>query len=309
MTRFCFLFLLLGFSLAQGVAAPLKIGILLKDRNLFWAQAEKGAIAAAQAGGVELIIKAPSVPNSLTQQLTLLAALSTESLDALIVAPLSAPEFREPLAGFRAKGVKIVALDTNAPDDLAAVYIGYNQTTMAEAAARFIGQIAPADAPIAMMRATSIEGMSVREKSLIATLRAIRGKSTIYHDIISGSERNDDYEKLLVLLKRHPDAKLVCTPFSDSSMAMIKVIREKHLEGKVLHVGFGSGLPAEVFQALEDGAMQGWIAQQPKLIGSLGVEAAIALAAGKNVPGSPDVPYFIVTQADLTKPEIVALRN
>src|SRR6478736_1807023 len=121
---FCVMAVLSGTA---GSAAPMKIGVLLKDRDLFWATAEKGAVAAGQAAGVEVIVKAPLVPNALGQQLAMLNALAKEQLDALVIAALTADDLKEPLAALAAKGVKIVVLETRLPDGIGRTYLGYNQ--------------------------------------------------------------------------------------------------------------------------------------------------------------------------------------
>jgi len=77
----------------------------------------------------------------------------------------------------------------------------------------------------------------------------------------------------------------------------------------VLHFGFGTGLPAEVVEAIENGVTQVWIAQQPKMFGVRGVEAAVALVAGKPVPPVIDVDYCVVTKENLHDPKIQALRR
>lgn len=300
-------------SVAPVFAAPMKIGVLLKDRDLFWSAAEKGAIAAGKAAGVELIIKAPLVPNALSQQLAMLNALAKEPLDALVIAALTTDDFKEPLDALAAKGTKIVVLETKLPAGLGQTYLGYNQVLMAEDAARFFASLVHDGDKAAMMRAISIEasvdGMTPRERTLVTTFKKLQPKVSLYSDVVAGSERQDDYAKSLLLLERHPDIRAVCTPFSASSMAMIRAIKDKGLAGKVLHVGFGSSLPDAVIEAIESGAMQGWIAQQPRLFGSKGVEAAIKLVQGKPVPAAIDVPYFIVTPANLKDPQVQALRN
>lgn len=287
----------------------MKIGVLLKDRDLFWSAAEKGAIEAGQAAGVELIVKAPLVPNSLSQQLAMLNALVKEPLDALVIAPLTADDFRPAIEALRAKGTKIVALDTRLSDGLADVYVGYNQAVMAEDAARFFAGLVPEGERGALLRANSIEGMSEREKTLIATFRNLRGQAALYTDIVAGSEKQDDYEKSVMLLERHGNIKAVCTPFTAASLAMIKAIRDKGLAGKVLQVGFGSSLPDAVVEAIDSGAMACWVAQQPKYIGSKGVEAAVDLLSGKSVPHDLDVTYFLVTKANLRSPQVQAMRE
>lgn len=299
---------LVVFSAASALAAP-RIGVLLRDQDIFYGSVKVGAAEAGAAAGAEMLIKAPQMANSLSQQLAMLAALDKEPLDALIASPLTADEFKEPLAKFAARGVKIVLIETVMPEGTANTYLGYNQKEMAETAARLFARLVQDGDEVAMMRANSLERVSLREKTLLATIHELLPKSTVHADIMAGATKGDDYEKSLLLLERHPAIKAVCTPFSASSIGMIKALQEKKLTGKVLHVGFGTGLPPAAAEALESGAMQGWIAQQPKLFGSRGVEAAIDLINGKTVPATIDVQYFVVTKANLQEPAIVALRN
>lgn len=294
---------------AQLLGAPAKIGVLLKDRDLFWSAAEKGAVAAAKAAGAEITVKAPPVPNSLAQQLAMLNALTKEPLDALVIAPLTTDEFVAPLTALRAKGVKIVTLDTALPTGVADVHVGYNQAVMAEDAARFFAGLVPENGKAALLRANSIEGMSVREKTLITTFRNLRSQATLYVDVVAGSEKQDDYAKSVLLLETHPTITAVCTPFTAASLAMIKAIEAKNVSGKIVQVGFGTSLPAEVVTAIERGAMAGWVAQQPRLIGSKGIETALELIAGKTPAANVDVPYAIVTKANLQSAEVQALRE
>lgn len=293
----------------QGVSAQTKIGVLLKDRDLFWTAAEKGVLNAAESARVEAVVKAPLVPNSLNQQLAMLNSLMKEPLDALVIAPLTSDDFTAPIQALRARGVKIVTLDTPLADGLADVHVGYNQVLMAEDAARFFATLVPDGEKAALLRANSIEGMSVREKTLIGTFRALRGQATLFVDIVAGAEKQDDYEKSVLLIERHGNIKAVCTPFTAASLAMIRAIHDQGVGGQILQVGFGTSLPDEVVEAVERGAMACWVAQQPRFIGSKGIEAAVDLLAGKSVPGNVDVPYFLVTKTNLHTPEIQAMRQ
>ena len=301
------------YSLALVVPLSLfgapKIGLLLKDRDLFWGLVEKGAVAAAKNAKVELVIKAPPGANMLGSQLKLLAALEKESLDALVIGPLTMEEFRQPIEALRAKGVKIVAIDTPLPEGLAHTYCGYNQKTMAETAARLFAGLVQDDDEVAMLRANSLENISTREKTLMAVMRAIHPKEIIHLDIMAGSEKNDDYDKALLLLDKYPKIKAVITPFSAASMAMIRALKDRKLDGKIMHVGFGSGFPPQVAEAIETGAMQGWVAQEAKLIGQRGVEAAVALVEGKPVPATIEVEFVIVTKENINSAKVRELKE
>jgi ABC-type sugar transport system substrate-binding protein len=293
----------------SAVAGP-KIGVLLKDRDLFWAQVEIGALEAGRANNAELSIKAPSIPKMLSLQLKLMSALELEQMDALVIGPLSlGEEFRDSIGRLRAKGVKIVALETDLPKGLSDVFCGYNQKAMAEAAAKLFANYIKDGDEVAMLRPNALASMSRREKTLLAAMKELRPNSTVYIDVMSGIEKGDEYNQAVLLLERHPNVKALITPASVESMTMIKALKEKKMAGKVLHFGFGTGLPAEVVEAIESGATQIWIAQQPKMFGYRGVEAAVALAAGKPVPPVIDVDYSVVTKENLQDPKIQALRR
>jgi ribose transport system substrate-binding protein len=289
-------------------AAPAKIGVLLKDRTVFWLAAQKGAEAAAKDAGVELIVKAPLAPNSPAQQLAMLEALLKEPIDALVIAPLTEGSYKPQLTALAARGVKIVAMDTNLSGGLAQAYVGYNQVVMAEDAAKVFANLV-GEGSGGVLRANTVDGQNVREKTLLAAFKSARPNTVLYTDVFAGGERDDDLPKSMLLLEKHPDVKAVCTLFSNTTLAMTKAIQSKNLAGKVQHVGFGTSLPDEVVAAIESGAMQAWIAQQPKLIGAKGVEAAAALLQGKSVPATVDVPYAIVTKDNLKSPEIQSIRN
>ena len=290
------------------MAAP-RIGVLLKDRDLFFAAVQKGAEEEGKALNVELSIKAPSKANAPGQQLTLLAALEKEPLDALVISPLAADDFKEPVARLVAKGVKIVALDSPLPEGLASTFLRYDQKSLGEAVARYAASLSKDGDEIAMLRANTIETISDREKAIISTLKGIYPNLKLDLDVMSGAQKGDDYDQSALLLSRHPNVKVVITPISAGTLGMMKAIKEKKLEGKVQHVGFGVGLPDDVVAAIESGAMQGWIAQEPRMFGVKGIDAAVDLINGKKVPPVIDIEYQIVTKANLNDPKVQALKN
>ena len=94
-----------------------------------------------------------------------------------------------------------------------------------------------------------------------------------------------------------------------TTTAAIQVLQDKGLSGNIKLVGFGAYLPAEVRTAIERGVLHGWIAQQPKSIGSKAVTAAAALVAGRSVSAEEYADYTLVTKANLPDPKTQALAN
>ena len=281
----------------------------MKDRGLFWSAAAQGAEEVVAAEGGTLVVKAPLHASNLGQQLALLSLFGDESVDVLLIAPLTQEEFVRPLGLLKAKGVKIVVLDTALPEGVGETFVGYNQETMAEAAARvFAGFIQKGD-EAAMLRANSIERISPREKAFLSALKALVPDTRIHVDTMAGASKDDDYPQSCLLLERHPNIRIVASMFSAPSLGMIKAIKDKELGGKVHHLGFGTGLPAPAVDALEAGRLAVWVAQQPRLLGRTAAEAGLALLAGKPVPQTNAVEFAIVTPANLKEPAMQALRD
>jgi len=291
------------------LAGP-KVGLLMKDRGVFWTSVEAGATEAVAAAGGTLVAKGPQTASNLGQQLALLSLLGgEEGLAALLVSPLSVEEFQRPLAVLKARGVKIVVLDTSPTDAFGDTFVGYDQEAMAREAGRFFaGLVQPGD-EMAMLRANTLERISLREKTFVAAVKELHPDAVVHMDVMAGATKEDDYPQSCLLLERHPGIRAVATMFTAPSLGMLRAIKDKEVGGKIRHLGFGTGLPAAAVEAIEAGRLQGWVAQQPSFIGKKAVEAAFALLAGKTVPRWIEVEYVVVTKANLADPGIQALRK
>lgn len=289
-------------------AAPTKVGLVTKDRNLFWSAIETGATDAAKTHDIELLVRAPSMANNVGQQIKLLSSLEKENIKALLIGPLSVEEFKAPIAAFAKAGVKIIAIDTPLPEGSAHIFIGYNQKAVGEATVALFAKRLKDGDELGILRANSVEGISLREKTLANEIKVKLPKSNLHLDIKAGIEKDDDYRQSCLLLEKYPGMKGVITPFSSSTIAMMKAIKDKGLAGKIVHVGIGTGFPAEVEAAIRSGALSGFIAQQPKLMGAKAVEAAEALLSGKAMPPTLDVEFLIITSENVNDPKLAALR-
>jgi ribose transport system substrate-binding protein len=291
------------------VFAGPKIGLLLKDHGLFYTTVENGAIAAARAAGATLIVKTPPSLNNPGQQHALLDGFMAEKLDALVIAPLIVDECMPAMEKLKAQGVKIVVIDTPPREGLGNVCIDFDQGAMVIAAAKAFTGLFQQGEETAMLRANSLETFNFREKTFVKTVKGIYPNAVIHMDVMAGAVQGDDFTQSGVLLARHPKIKAVATLYTTATLGMIRALKEKKLAGKIQHLGFGSGLPDEAFTAIEQGDMQVWIAQQPRLLGKQSIEIALKLLAGESVPAAVYVEHMIVTPANLQDPQVKSLRN
>ncbi|HTZ19879.1 MAG TPA: substrate-binding domain-containing protein [Opitutaceae bacterium] len=301
------LILLLTSGLCFG--APLKIGVLLKDKTPgFWVYAEKGVNEAAQTLGVEVVVRAPPTVMDVGAQVRLLASLSHENINALVIAPTNPDNVEQSVAEFVAKGVKVVTLDTQLKEGLAQAFVGADQDAMGEAAAKIFVALLKDGDEVAVLRNNGIDRTVLeREKKAFDALKSV--KVVLHADIYASSEKDTEEDQARLLLAKYPNTKAVFVSATRGTLAMIKAIREKGLVGKVQVVGFGLYLPAEASAAITDGILAGWVAQQPKDLGYKGVETAVALLQGKSVPAVVHPSFLVLTKENYRDPKIQAVLN
>jgi ribose transport system substrate-binding protein len=100
------------------------------------------------------------------------------------------------------------------------------------------------------------------------------------------------------ILQAHPKVDAVFAADDEMALGAIKAIRAARL--KVVVVGF-DGTP-DAFAAVKNGTMYATIAQQPSLIGSLGVEQADKVIKGQPAPASIPVALKVIDKKSLGEP-------
>jgi len=298
-------------ALASGVCfgAPFKIGVLLKDKTPgFWIYADKGVNEAAQALGVDVIVRAPPTVMDVGAQVRLLASLANENIDELVIAPTNPDNVEQPVAALVAKGVKVVTLDTSLREGLAQAFVGSDQGAMGEAAAKIFVALLREGDEVAVLRNNSIDRTVLeREKKVFDALKSV--KVVLHADIFASSEKDTEEDQARLLFTKYPNTRAVFASATRGTLATIKAIREKGLVGKVQVVGFGLYLPNEASTAITDGILAGWIAQQPKDLGYKGVETAVALLQGKSVSAVVHPSFLVITKENYRDPKIQAALN
>ena len=100
------------------------------------------------------------------------------------------------------------------------------------------------------------------------------------------------------ILQAHPKVDAVFAADDEMALGAIKAIQAARL--KIVVVGF-DGTPDAV-AAIKNGTMYATIAQQPSLIGSLGVEEADKIIKGQAPPASIPVPLKVIDKKSLGEP-------
>jgi ribose transport system substrate-binding protein len=298
---------MVSFFAAGGIYAAPKIGFVLKDRSAFWASVEHTLRQAAQQQGVDLTVSAPVAVGAPGIQLRQFNALVEQHCDVIAISPMSIDEYRAPIAAARAKGIKLILLDSLVPVEGTDAQVGLDQDAISEQGAEAFVKLVHDGDEVSVLRSNGVDPLGAREKKMRELLHAACPHSVVHADVYIGIEAGDEVRQATVLLSRHPDTKAVFTPYTATSVGMMRALAEKGLAGKIRQVGFGISVPAEIRAAIEHDALQAWVVQRPDMLADKALEIALALAAGKPVAAVTKIPGSVVTKDNLHDAAIEAL--
>jgi len=299
----------LVFVGAAAVQAGPKIGVLLKARSGFWSAAEKGARTAAAEFEAEIVAKSPQSESEIGVQVQMLAALVEQGCEAIIIAPSSKDTLVDPVAAAVAKGVKVVVIDTRLAKDVAPVFVGTDHLEAGRAAGRLVASLVEDGATVCLFRHNQTSGATeLRENGALEALRSARRDLVLHGNVYASTERGMETARANLLLTQEPGVRAILASGTPGSMAMLHVLGERELAGKIHFVGFGYNLNKPVEDAIEAGTMDGWVAQLPAEMGDAAVRAAVALVRGEAVPTEIITRFEIVTKENIRDPAIQALR-
>lgn len=299
--------LLFVAPLAWGQNKP-TIGVLFKNRVGYWALAEKGALAAGEELGASVVVKgAPSVANP-GWQVTLLHSLVEQKFDVLVVSPVKTDVLDAEVKQAAAKGAKIVTFDAPEWEDTVTASVLPDTEGVVESASKtFASFVGDTDEVVIFRNNQGDLPVVRREDAIIQHLKQLKQGLVIRADIYASTDGADPKESAAFVLTKYPQAKAILSTGSAGTMAMFDLLQAKKLAGKVKFMGFGTNLNPKVAQALDDGTMQGWVAQLPYDVGYLCVSTAISVAQGKPVPKVVKEKSLIVTRENLNDPKVQAL--
>ena len=300
--------LALSLALPLGLGAAPKIGVLLKARTPFWLASERGALAAGEQLGAEVIVKAPASENDIAIQIQLLNILVGQGVDAIVLAANSREALVEPVAAAAARGIKIVVIDTQLAGEAKYVFVGTDQREAGRVAGALLGGLIADGDAVCFLKYNQTSGATEqRERGAFEKLRELHPGLVVRGSIYVGTEKGMEAERSAQLLAQYPDAKAIMASSTPATLAMIKVLQEKGRSGAIKFVGFGFNLNPEVAAAIDAGTLDGWVAQLPADVSFRGVKAALGLVKGDVVPKTIASEILVITRKNLHEPKVQAL--
>jgi ribose transport system substrate-binding protein len=278
--------------------------------DAFYITMHKGAQAAADALGVDLIFQGAPEFNPV-QQVPVLNAIIGRKPDAILIAPTDKTQLIEPLKKAAAAGIAVITVDTFIGD-------GHYQTGSGDA-----------DFPLSYIASDNILGGQIAARALA---KAIGDKGKVYvSNVKPGISTTDQREQgFKEEMKKHPNITVLDTQFNDddankaasqlqsvyarnpdlagvfganlfSAVGAAAGVKQSNATGKIKVAAFDA--PKSIVDQIKSGEIEMTIAQHPAEIGYYGLVTAYAHLTGQSVPPLIGTGFTVIDKSNADNPD------
>ncbi|HVO02812.1 MAG TPA: ABC transporter substrate-binding protein [Candidatus Cybelea sp.] len=277
----------------------------------FYVTMHKGAIAASQAVGADLIYQGAAEWN-VSLQMPILDAVIAKQPKAILIAPNDKQQMIEPLRKANDAGIAVICVDT---------FIGDGVFQKGSGDVDFPISYVASDNVLGGRMAARALAKAIGEKGKVYVSNVKPGVSTTdqreegfkdemknYKDIqVLDTQFNDDdankaAAQFQAVLGRTPDLAGVFGANLFSAGGTANGAKQAGVTGKVKLAGFDA--PESIVPQLKDGTFELTIAQHPAEIGYFGFIAAYAHVTGNPVPAAIGTGFTVMTAANIDDPNV-----
>jgi ribose transport system substrate-binding protein len=290
----------------------IKIGFLAGTQDPFYTTMQRGAQAAADAFGAELITQIPQTWNVTAQTPILDAMVARGDLKFLFLAPVDKDAMIAPLQKAHDAGLPLLTVDTyigdgnydTGPVTFPLSFIASDNYLGGQIACRALADSIGKTGKVYIQNVkVGISSTDAREKGCKDVLAAEYKNVTLV-----GVDYNDDdatkaQAQVEAQLQKNPDLAGIFGTNVFSAQGAGTVVKNKGLSGKVKVVAFDA--TKDAINMLRDGTVDLVIAQKPGDMGFFALEMAMAYLNGvTSIPKHIPTGYAVITRDNMDDPNI-----
>lgn len=263
--------------------------------NEFWLTLARAAEARAQELGVDFVNVTTPNPDAQAQVAAVENAI-TQGVDAIIVGAADSRAWGDAFDKAEAAGIPIVTVDTGIDHPWVKTLI----QTDNEAAAKMAGEYLVEKAGPDCKKLLIIGGLAGHQtgdarKNGVEEVAKANGMEVIveYADWLEAKASEVAQNQITA----NPDVCAVFAAWDPGAVAALSVIKQKDLLDQVILVGFDA-LPVAL-KAIKAGEMEATVRQDPARMGAEGVELALKVINGEEVPAFTPIDGVMIDSSNV----------
>ncbi|MGB9779549.1 ribose ABC transporter substrate-binding protein RbsB [Caldanaerobacter sp.] len=271
------------------------IGLVISTlNNPFFVTLKNGAEEKAKELGYKIIVE--DSQNDSSKELSNVEDLIQQKVDVLLINPVDSDAVVTAIKEANSKNIPVITIDRSANGGKVVCHIASDNVKGGEMAAEFIAKALNGKGNVVELE--GIPGASAARD---------RGKGfdeaiAKYPDIKIVAKQAADFDRskglsvMENILQAQPKIDAVFAQNDEMALGAIKAIEAANRQG-IIVVGFDG--TEDALKAIKEGKMAATIAQQPALMGSLGVEMADKYLKGEKIPSFIPAELKLITKENV----------
>jgi len=300
-------------ALAQGTKRYTVALIPGLTTDAFYITMRKGAQAAADALGVELVFQGAPEFNPVVQVPVLDATIARRP-NAILIAPTDVTQLVEPLRRAHDAGIPVITVDTfigsgkyqtgSGEADFPLSYIASDNVMGGRMAARALaGAIGEGGGKVYVSNIKpGVSTTDQREQGFKAEMSENFPAITVLDTQFNENDANRAASQLQAVYARNPDLKGVFGANLFSAIGAGNGVSQAGRTGEVKVIAFDA--PTTIIGNIESGLVDAAIAQHPAEIGYYGVESAFAHLTGQSIPVAIGTGFTVIDRNNVKDPAV-----
>jgi len=278
---------------AAGAGRPVIALVGKASGGEYWLAVKAGAEAKGRELGAEVVWQGTPQETDVAKQIDLFENLIQRRVDGIGIAPTDAqalsPLIKKALDG----GIAVITVDSDSAAHDRYSYVGTNNRAAGEAAGKKMVELLGGHGKVAIV--TGVLGAQNLRQRCDGFRAGLAGTDI---EILPEQSDGGDRQKALTLaenlLSAHPDLAGVFADTAIGGPGVAQALLARGLGGKVKVISFDT-TPA-LLGYLQQGVVDGLVAQQPEKMGGLAVELLLDHLRHKPIPPEVDTGVKIVTR-------------
>ena len=259
--------------------------------NPFWASVELGATEKAAEMGVNVVVVAPPAESDVASQVSQIEDQIAKGVDAIVIAPTDPAALNPVLEQAVEEGIPVLFIDTLGNLE-GATFIGTNNMEGARLAAGYICDNVEAGSDVAIL-----QGILTQSTGQARSEGGQAGLEDCGLNVVAMQPGNWDRAEgqsvMENILTGNPDIKGVFASNDNMALGAAEALKAADALDDIVLVGFDANPDAAA--SILAGEMSATIAQNPYNMGAFGVENAMKLINGEEIPENIDTGTVLVT--------------